>query len=437
VYPDEGSKSAALYRRARGTVADGVSRATITMDPYPLYLRSARGARVVDVDGNELIDFNNNYTSLIHGHGRAEIVAAVNEQLAKGMAYSFGSEAEVELAELLCGRLPGDQRIRFCNSGSEAVMHAIKAARAYTGRGKIAKCEGAYHGSYDFAEVSLGVGPGAWGEPAAPAAAPYAAGTPQGVLDDVLPIPFNDGEAAERILAGHGDDLAAILIDPISSLVGMVGLQPEFLATVQGLAQRLGALLIFDEVVAFRLGLSGAQGGLGVTPDLTALGKIIGGGLPIGAVAGRAEVMAVFERQGGKARLPHGGTFNANPLTMVAGRTCMELMDPGAFDRLNRMGEELRRQLREAFALANAEGQVTGEGSLFRLHLHSRPMVNYRDAWMRAEESRRMAELHRHLLNAGLFLSPYGSGCLSTAMEDHDLSALADGVLGGLRALRE
>ena len=437
MYPDDGSRSAQLYDRARGVIADGVSRSTIALDPYPIYARHAQGARIVDVDGNELIDFNNNYTSLIHGHGHPEIVAAVSAQLTQGMSFAFGHESEIALAELLCARVPGFERIRFCNSGTEAVMNVIKAARAYTGRAKIAKCEGAYHGSYDYAEVSLGSGPENWGEPTAPAAVTYSAGTPQGVLDDVVVIPFNDADAAERIIDAHGAALAAILIDPVSSRVGMVGLAPEFLAMLQRAARRHGALLAFDEVLAFRMDHAGAQGTLGVTPDITALGKIIGGGLPVGAIAGRAEVMAVFERNGGEARLPHGGTFNANPLTMAAGKVAMALMDEAAFRRLNEHGERVRGQLREAIALANAEGQVSGEGSFFRLHLHSRPLASYRDAWARPEERARMTALHRHLIDAGVFVSPYGMGCLSTAMVEADLSTLSEAVLGGLRALRE
>jgi len=436
MFPDPQSRSAGLYARAQGVVADGVSRTTIAMSPYPVYVREGKGARVRDVDGNELIDFNNNFTSLIHGHARPEITEAVSAQVQRGAAFSFGTEVEIELAELLCARVPGFDRIRFCNSGTEAVMNAIKAARAGTGRPKIAKCEGAYHGSYDFAEVSLGVGPDHWGEPTQPAAVAYSKGTPQNVLDDVVVLPFNDTDVAERLLTEHADELAAVLVDPVSSQVGMVGLQPEFLGMLREVTRRHGMRLIFDEVIAFRLDHGGAQAVYGVTPDLTALGKIIGGGFPVGAIAGSAEAMSVFERDGGKAALPHGGTFNANPVTMAAGKACMELMDQAAFDRLNAMGERARSQLREAFALANAEGQVSGEGSLFRLHLHTRPLRNYREAWMQPDEQARMLALQHHLIDNGLFLSAFGMGCLSTAMTGAELDRLSETMVEGLRAVR-
>jgi glutamate-1-semialdehyde 2,1-aminomutase len=437
MYPDDRPQSARLFARAREVIAGGVSRSTIAMAPHPLYAVRGDGARVWDADGNALIDFNNNFTSLIHGHAQPDITAAVVGQLGSGTAFAFATEAEIALAELLCARAPGIERIRFCNSGSEAVMHLIKAARAYTGRPKIAKCEGAYHGSYDYAEVSLGVGPDHWGDPDAPAATAYSAGTPRAVLDDVVVIPFNDAAAAEAILDRHSPQLAGVLFDPVANRVGMIDLDPAFLEMLRRVCERHGMLLMFDEVIAFRVGYGGAQGALGVTPDLTALGKIIGGGFPVGAVAGRAEVMAVFEDRDGKVPLPHGGTFNANPVTMVAGKTCMALMDRAAFDRLNGLGETARARLREAFALANTEGQVTGEASLFRLHLHSRPMRSYRDAWSPQAEKTAMAALHRRLIDDGVFISPSGMGCLSTTMTEAEIDRLAEATLAGLRHLRE
>jgi glutamate-1-semialdehyde 2,1-aminomutase len=193
---------------------------------------------------------------------------------------------------------------------------------------------------------------------------------------------------------------------------------------------------MFDEVIAFRLGIDGAQGGMTVTPDISALGKIIGGGFPVGAMAGRADVMSVFESNGGRAPLPQGGTFNANPITMVAGLAAMKLMDQAAFDDLNRKGETVRQQMREAFTLANAEGQVTGQGSLFRIYPHSRSMRTYRDAWMRPDEQARMNDLFAALVNRGVYMSPYGMGCLSTAMTDEDLARLPEALLDALRETR-
>ncbi len=281
-FPDPSSRSAALTARARRVLPDGGSRSTIRLEPHSLYVEQAAGAEVTDVDGNRLVDFINNYTSLIHGHSYGPVSEAVSAQLARGSAYSFASVSELELAEHLCGRAAGFEKIRFMNSGTEAVMNMIKAARAFTGRPKIAKCEGFYHGSYDFAEVSLGNGPAEW-QAADPPATAYCAGTPPSVLDEVVVIPFNEPEHAQRLLEQQGDEIACVMIDPAPMRVGCKLVREDFLAAIADSARRHGMLLAFDEVVAFRMGRGGAQGRLGVTPDLTALGKIIGGGFPVGA----------------------------------------------------------------------------------------------------------------------------------------------------------
>ena len=427
--------SAALYERASQVVPNGASRAMLSHTPHPVYVRSGSGARIIDADGNELIDFNNNYTSLIHGHAHPAIAEAVMAQLGKGTAFGLPTEAEINLAELLCSRVPAFERIRFMNSGTEAVMHAIKAARGYTGRTKIAKCEGAYHGLYDYAEVSTGVTPETWGEASEPVSVPYAKGTPQSVLDDVVVIPFNETEVAERILEKHAKDLAAVLFDPVSSLIGLIPPHQSYLDMLQRFTRKHNVLLVFDEVVAFRRGQQGSQGYLGMTPDLTALGKIIGGGFAVGAVAGSAEVMGVFGHDGGKPEVTQGGTFSANPVTMVAGEACMKLLTPEAFDRLNDLGEKARWNLRQAFQITGVEGQVTGEGSLFRLHLNGRHLNNNRDTYPTPDERTRMIQLTNNLADEGIFIAFYGGGCLSTATEESDIERLADATVAALRRL--
>lgn len=437
MYPDPESRSAKLTQRAMAVLPDGGSRSTIRLSPHAIYVQKGFGSRVTDVDGNELIDFNNNYTSLIHGHSHPDIVAALHDQIGRGTAFAFATEAEIELAEMLTARVDGYDMIRFCNSGSEAVMNAIKAARAFTGRPKIAKCEGAYHGSYDFAEVSLSTGPEVWGPDDQPNSVPYSHGTPQGVLSDVIVIPFNEPEKAEAILNAHAHELAGVLFDPVSTQVGLLSPTPAFLDMLSRFRERSGALLIFDEVIAFRQAYGGSHAVLGIRPDISSLGKIIGGGLPVGAIAGRREVMQVFEVDGKKARLPHGGTFNANPMTMVAGRAAMAAWTEQAVEDLNRMGAYCRAQLQDAIRIANVPGQVTGSGSLFRFHTHGRPMNNYRDTHPQAQESERNEQLFRHLIGAGLYSTPYGLGCVSTATSTEDIDRLATETTNGLRAMRD
>lgn len=431
-YPDITSHSAALFERAQAVLPGGNSRQSVFRAPYPIYISSANGAVVKDVDGIERTDILNNFTALIHGHAHPDIIEAVGAQLPLGTCYAGPTEAEIMLAELICERLPSAERVRFANSGTEAVMMAIKAARAFTGRAKIAKCEGAYHGTYDYAEVSEGVRPDTWsaGDPTATATA---RGTPESVLGDVVVMPFNDPIAAERILTPEAEKLAAIIIDPLPNRCGLMPANQAFLKFLREFVDRHNILLIYDEVISFRIGFNGAQGVFGVLPDLTALGKIIGGGFPVGAIAGREEVMSVFDPRASAVALPHAGTFNANPVTMVAGLTAMRLLNEKRMAELNALGDKARDALRTAMAEVGFAGQVTGTGSLFRLYLNNRPLSDYRSAYVEADESARMARLNRFFLNHGFMMAPYGMGNLSTALVEADINRLAEVLRDGLR----
>jgi glutamate-1-semialdehyde 2,1-aminomutase len=430
-YPDDNSRSAALYQRARQVLPGGTTRATVALSPYPVYAHAGSGYTLTDADGVSRIDFFNNATSLVHGHAHPDIVAAVIEQVQRGSAFANPTEAEIALAELLCGRVPGFERVRFTNSGTEAVMNAVKAARAFTGRHRIAKAEGVYHGSYDYLEVSLDPPPETWGEPL-PAPVAYAGGTPPGVLADVAVLPHNDAQGAAEALAGE-DALACIVVDPMPSRCGMEPITAEFLEVLQAHCRRTGALLVFDEVITFRVGPAGMQGVLGVTPDLTALGKIIGGGFPVGAVAGRADVMAVFDAAGGKARLPHAGTYNGNPVTAVAGRKAMELLSDEAFARLNDLGDYARRTLGAVFREAGVPGHVAGAGSLFLLRFDDGP-ADYRALYPTPELQARRLHLTHHFLNHGIMMNPMGLGAISTPMAQAQVDRLAEVLAEGLRA---
>lgn len=286
LYPDATTRSALLFERARHVLPGGNSRHSIFFSPYPLYAVRGTGARVTDVDGVERIDFINNYTSLIHGHSHPRIKDAVVDQLGRLTAVGLPTESEICLAELLIERLPSVEQLRFTNSGTEAVMFAIKAARAFTGRPKIAKIEGCYHGSYDFAEISQTATPESWGPAQRPASVPVAAGEPQSVLDEVIILPWNDIAASRALIRKHASSLAAVLIDPMPSRIGMIEIDSGYAAMIREETRSIGALFILDEVLAFRLGYNGAQTRYNITPDITCLAKIIGGGFPVGAVGG-------------------------------------------------------------------------------------------------------------------------------------------------------
>jgi glutamate-1-semialdehyde 2,1-aminomutase len=405
----------------------GNTRTTVFMRPHQLYARSGRGCFIEDVDGSVRLDCINNYTALIHGHAQADIVAAVMEQLERGACVSLPTEAEIDLAELLCARVASIAQVRFTNSGTEAVMMAIKTARAFTGRRKIAKAEGAYHGSYDYVEVSEDSSPDKWGSEA-PAAIAYSEGISPGVLDETIVLPFNHVAATEAIIRRNARDLAAIVIDPLPARLGLIPANPEWLDAVRQLCDEHDIVLVSDEIISFRTSFGGAQARFSFRADLTTLGKIIGGGFPIGAVGGRADIMAVFDPTGGKPRVPHGGTFNANPISMVAGRVAMDLLDDAAFARLDEFGAQAARGIERAFAAAGRACQVAGRGSLLRIHLTSRPLSDYRSAYPSPAMREGMTGLVAGLLDRGVLIAPSGLIALSTAMTENDIDRLTDAV---------
>lgn len=424
------SRSAELFSRAQQSIPGGASRSTVLTEPHPVYVAEGHGAWITDVEGRRLLDANNNYTSIILGHGDPTIDAAVRAQLERGTAYSMATTVEIELAELLCERVETMDQIRFCNSGTEAVMGAIKAARAYTGRPMIVKVEGSYHGTYDHAEASLDPDPSEWGVAEAPTTIAYAAGTPASLSDEVGIIPFNDATAAAAVLRDAGERCAAVLLDAMPSRVGMPAIEQEFIDAIVDTAREVGALVILDEVISFRLGPGGAQALLGLEPDLTCVAKIIGGGFPVGGVGGRSEVMSVFAKQGGeRAAVPSGGTFTANPVTMTAGLACMQALDSAAFTRLDELGERSRNGLRAAFDAADLEWQVHGRGSLFCIHPNQRTIRTFRDARHTSDEAMTMMRLHQGLLDRQVLLSNYGMGCWNLATSDDDIDLFVDAVV--------
>jgi glutamate-1-semialdehyde 2,1-aminomutase len=314
-------------------------------------------------------------------------------------------------------------------------MMALKAARAFTGRPKIAKCEGAYHGTYDYAEVSLDTGPADWQVQGPPASVAYARGTPQGVLDDVVVIPFNDIDGAVSLIRAHGPALAGVLVDPMPNRAGLVPADRAYLQALHAVCREVGALLIFDEVISFRLGHAGAQGLWGVEADLTTFGKIMGGGFPVGALGGRVDVMAVFDPTSGKPAVPGGGTFSANPVTMRAGLAAMELLDEAAFVRLGHMGDHLRHGIERLLHDHGIRACATGRGSLLQVHLSDRPLRDYRSARPEAAEARRLVAFVQALLDGGVIISTNGLMALSTVMTGDDLEAVLAAIAAALSAI--
>ncbi len=434
--PTATSRSAKLFDRARGVLAGGVSRNTLLRTPHPIYAERASGCRVVDVDGVERLDFANNMAALIHGHAHPAIVAALTAQLERGTAFTMATRVEVEFAQSLCARVPSFEKMRFMNSGTEAVMAALKAARAFTGRSKIAKVEGTYHGGYDYAEVSQAPAPHNWGPRERPASVALATGAPESVLRDVVVLPYNDPQVALAVLDEHRGEIACVLLDLMPHRLGLIPAAAAYVAALRDWTHENGALLVLDEVITFRTEVGGMQARYGVRPDLTAMGKIIGGGLPVGALAGSAEVMDVFSSVGGEARLPQSGTFSANPMTMTAGSVAMKLFDAAALERLNRLGGLARARIEEAIAVAGVAASVTGAGSMFRIHMKSEAPQDYRSSFPTAAEKGALKQLVDGLYDAGIVAIHTGAGALSTPMGEAEIDRLAEAVLASLRKVR-
>lgn len=390
-----------FFREARRFLPGGDSRSTLFYQPYPAVFVRGEGCRVTDLDGNELLDFTGNHTSLVHGYDHPVVVAAVRRQLEAGTCFPGPTEPQLRLARMLCERVPSLELVRFTNSGTEATLHAIRAARAFTGRQLIARAEGAYHGALEQ--------------------------TMDRAHPNAVVIPFHDPDEAVRRVEQRAGELAAVLVEPVQGSAGMIPASPEYLERLREVTRRLGILLVFDEVVSLRVAWGGAQEHFGVMPDLTILGKLIGGGLPLGAFGGRADVMALFDPSRGPPAVAHPGSYNANPVSLSAGVATLELLTRDAIADLNRHGEALRERLRRTFADSEVAAEITGIGSLFAIH----PASSDDAAALRHR-------IFLGLFNAGVLLDPRGVGTLSTVLGGEEINRLPEAlgiVLGALSSV--
>lgn len=366
-------RSEELYRRGLKALPGGNSRSQLYFEPFPFYVESAEAQWLHDVDGLTYIDLVNNYTSLVHGHLTEDSRRSIVEQMEKGMAFGTPTENEVLLAEEIVGRMEAVDQVRFANSGTEACLYAIRAARAFTGRDDIIKAEGGYHGGFEAAQVSVKhVGTDA-------TESVVETGIHPGVAGQTHIIPFNDAETSVRIIDEVGPRSAAVIVEPMQGSAGAILAEPGYLEALRAASERAGCLLIFDEVMTLRLGYGGLQGEIGVYPDLTAMGKIIGGGTPVGAFGGRADVMAVADPRNPDP-LMHAGTFNANPLTMAAGLHTLRALTPGAVERINRLGDELRDWIDRTCRERGIPLVATGYGSIVQVHPGTEQPRSYRDS---------------------------------------------------------
>lgn len=416
------------HEEAQRYLPGGDTRVATYYAPYPTYMTAGEGAWLTDSDGNRYLDLLNNYTSLVHGHAQPEIVEQAADQLTRGTVFGAAAEPQVALAKLLVERVPGIDMLRFTNSGTESTLMMMRAARAFSGRDVIVKIDGGYHGSHDFVEVSVSPDLNADGLPRARL---ERRGVPADVLNTVMVVPFNDLAALENLLQQQGERIAGIIVEPMPNAGGLVPPAPGYLPGLRALADEYGVLLLFDEIVTLRLSCGGFQEIAGVKPDLTALGKIIGGGFPVGAFGGRADIMEQFSPLSRADFVFHSGTFNGNSIGMVAGLTALEGLDRAAIERINGMGEGLRAGINRLFQTLGIRAQCLGYGSLQQIHWTDAEVVTLKDAAHASHDIGKLRELlHLELLNRGIYTVNRGLFSLCTPLQDADLA----GALAALEA---
>jgi glutamate-1-semialdehyde 2,1-aminomutase len=406
-------RSAERFARASAVFPGGDTRAATFYEPYPATIAETSGSRLVDVDGNEYIDLLFNYTSMITGHAHpevAEVVASTFSQLTPVGAPVVG---QVELAEEIKGRVGSIERLRFLNSGTEATMGATRIARAVTGRDTVIKAIGGYHGAYPDLDYFL--------RPEI-----FPAGIPSG--SPVRVFHYNDPDGLERVLADCAGDVAAVMLEPVLGAGGIIPPEEGFLEAARELTRAAGALLVADEVITFRLARGGAQERFGLEPDLTTLGKVIGGGLPIGALGGSAELLDVLV-PGAERHVSISGTLNGNATTMAAGLATLKLLDEAAFARIDELGERFAQGLRAAIERTRADASVTHIGSLVNIHFTAEAPIDARGSW--SGDTVAAAAFHLGLMNRGYSIAPRGFCAMSTVTTEAEI----DGALSASEEL--
>jgi glutamate-1-semialdehyde 2,1-aminomutase len=422
-------RSRDIFKDAQGYLPGGVNspvRSFRGVGGDPVVVASATGPRITDVDGNEYVDYCGSWGPLILGHADPAVVEAVQEAASKGLTYGAATEAEVELARLVCQYVSSIELVRFVSSGTEATMSAIRVARGYTGRSKIVKFEGCYHGHADGLLVQAGSG-------VATLALPDSAGVPASYAVETLVAPYNDVEAVSALFERWGDEIAAVIVEPVAANMGVVPPAPGFLEMLRTYCSDNGALLIFDEVITgFRVGLGGYQAYSGVMPDLTCLGKVVGGGMPVGAYGGRREVMQAVAPLG---PVYQAGTLSGNPLAMAAGiATLRRLAEPGFYDAVEAKAARLAGGVEAAIAKHGTAATLSRVGSMMTLFFCADRPYDY--ATVRKADAERYARCFHALLDAGVYFPPsqYEAAFVSAAHTDGDIDVTVAAVEGALGA---
>ena len=408
-------QSQELFEKAKKLIPGGVNSPVRAFQPFPFFTKRAKGSHITDVDGNDYIDYCLGFGPLILGHAYPRIIEAVEAQLEGGSLFGTPTKQEVDFAELVSELVPSAEMVRLVSTGGEATMAAIRAARGYTEKKKIIKFEGCYHGAHDTVLVKAGSGATTFGMP-------DSLGVPEESTRNTILIPFNDIEKFETVIKENKDDLAAVIVEPVIGNMGVVLPKPGFLETLRELTENYGVVLIFDEVITgFRLALGGAQEYFGVTPDMTTLGKILGGGLPMAAFVGKEEIMKLIAPSG---KVYQAGTYSGNPASVAAGMAILELLKQRGnsfYAEMERKCEAIVKPLTELVSTSGLNLQINHISSMFQLFFTDKPVFDYDST--KASDSRKFIKFHAKLLHKGVFLpaSQFETCFLSAAHSSEDL----------------
>jgi glutamate-1-semialdehyde 2,1-aminomutase len=409
------SKSKALFERAKKILPGGVNSPVRAFEPYPFFVECAQGSKMFDADGKAYVDYCMAYGALLLGHAYPEIMEAVKNQLTKGTLYGAPTEREVEFAELIQKASPCMEMMRLVNSGTEATMHAIRAARGYTSRKKIVKFDGCFHGSHDNVLVKAGSGAATFG-------APNSLGIPEETTRNTIVLPYNDVEALEETFKREGNDIAAVIVEPVLANVGLILPKPAYLSSLRKLTSEYGIVLIFDEIITgFRLALGGAQEYFKVKPDMATLGKVLGGGFPLAAFGGKKEIMQNISPVG---KVYQAGTFSGNPVSATAGFTALSILNQKKneiYPKLAKNGAELRKALSDLAANYKVPAQVYNIASLYQIFFTDQPVTDY--ACAKSSSTKMFTAYFHELLHQGVFIPPsqFETCFVSAAHSEEDL----------------
>lgn len=415
-----------LFEESKKIIPGGVSSPVRAFKPYPFFVAKGEGSHIYDVDGNNYIDHCLAYGPLILGHADKTVVSDLTNQLTMGTAYGAPTENEIKLSREVINRIPSAEMVRFTNSGTEATMSAIRVARGFTKRDKIVKFEGAYHGAHDYCLVKGGSGA---------ACLPDSLGIPVDTTKNTLTVPFNDEEALTELMEKEGENIACIIMEVVMGNIGCVEPKDGYLEFLRKITEENGIVLIFDEVITgFRLAIGGAQEYYGVTPDMTTLGKIVGGGLPMGAFCGKKEIMELVAPNG---PVYQAGTFSGNPISVQAGLSTLKQLNKDFYTSLNKKGEFLRSNIRDIVDELSLDISPVGLGSMFQIYFNPNEVTNYAEA--QESDSERFLVYFRQLLKEGVFIPPSQFECnfISSAHEMEDLEKTANAIRESLKVAFE